>query len=94
MAYLSSASFSIGSMLLGLFGRLRACVDRPDACRICTVGTRLHDARVPRSERLKTKLHTAFPEEFASRILRASKQVAENFRRYMVIRTIAALLQG
>jgi predicted PurR-regulated permease PerM len=30
----------------------------------------------------KTKLQTACPEEFASRILRASKQVAEKFRRY------------
>ena len=35
----------------------------------------------------KAKLQTACPEEFASRILRASKLVAEKFRRYMVIRT-------
>ena len=42
----------------------------------------------------KTKLHTACPEEFASRILRASKQVAEKFRRYMVIRTIASAFTG
>jgi len=42
----------------------------------------------------KTKLQTACPEEFASRILRASKQVAEKFRRYMVIRTIASAFTG
>ena len=34
----------------------------------------------------KAKLQTACPEEFASRMLRASKLIAEKFRRYMVIR--------
>ena len=42
----------------------------------------------------KAKLQTACPEEFASRILRASKLVAEKFRRYMVIRTIASAATG
>jgi AI-2 transport protein TqsA len=42
----------------------------------------------------KAKLQTACPEKFASRMLRASKLIAEKFRRYAVIRTIASILTG
>ncbi len=43
---------------------------------------------------VKVKLQTACPEEFASRMLRASKLIAEKFRRYAVIRTIASVATG
>ena len=42
----------------------------------------------------KAKIQTACPEEFASRMLRASKLIAEKFRRYMAIRTIASAFTG
>ena len=43
-----------------------------------------------RSEDFKAKLQTACPEEFAARMLRAGKLIAEKFRRYAVIRTVAS----
>jgi predicted PurR-regulated permease PerM len=43
---------------------------------------------------VKAKLATACPEEFAARMSRAGKLIAEKFRRYAVIRTIASVLTG
>ena len=43
---------------------------------------------------VKVKLKSACPEEFAARVLRAGKLIAEKFRRYAVIRTIASVATG
>jgi len=43
---------------------------------------------------VKMKLKAACPEEFAARMLRAGKLIAEKFRRYAVIRTIASVATG
>jgi AI-2 transport protein TqsA len=42
----------------------------------------------------KAKLQTAGPDEFGARMLRAGKLIAEKFRRYAVIRTIASAATG
>lgn len=42
----------------------------------------------------KAKLSTVVPEDFGTRMMRAGKLIAEKFRRYAVIRTIASMLTG
>ena len=45
-------------------------------------------------EDFKGKLRTVCPEDFSAPMLRAGKSIAEKFRRYAVIRTVASLLTG
>lgn len=45
-------------------------------------------------EDFKGKLRTVCPEEFSAPMLRAGTSIAEKFRRYAVIRTVASLLTG
>ena len=45
-------------------------------------------------EDFKGKLRTVCPEEFSAPMLRAGKSIAEKFRRYAVIRTVASVLTG
>ena len=45
-------------------------------------------------EDFKSKLRTVCPEEFSTPMLRAGKSIAEKFRRYAVIRTLASLVTG
>ena len=45
-------------------------------------------------EDFKGKLRTVCPEEFSTPMLQAGKSIADKFRRYAVIRTLASLITG